>query len=319
MLATALLAAATPHAACAQASSPRVVVGRGGWLFFAFDDPKAFEPARQQRICGIINDAIRTLRSSGIEVAIALTPAKSRVYRDLLPAEFSFTPESEPRYAAALALFRQSGALAPDLHAPLAAMRRATPDELVFFKGDTHWTAAAAECAAAEMARQIRSSSPLPQSRRRGTVLGEPVSMAHSGADLVQLLPLQERSSYGPETYRVRAPKMTASTVALADDDADVAVVGNSYMQARYNFAAMLSNQLDRPVSLLWKMHHHSPYRTLLDYLGSEMFRKARPKLLVWNLHEVDTQITANNRSAWLQNAMEPQAFLTELRRAVGA
>jgi alginate O-acetyltransferase complex protein AlgJ len=103
----------------------------------------------------------------------------------------------------------------------------------------------------------------------------------------------------------------------IEDDTADVVVIGNSYMQPKYNFAPALSNQLNRPVSLVWKVHLVGPYKTLLTYLGSESFRQHRPRAIVWNFHEVDMEPMTNSRAAWPQDAMTDEAFLADVRRAV--
>jgi alginate O-acetyltransferase complex protein AlgJ len=90
-------------------------------------------------------------------------------------------------------------------------------------------------------------------------------------------------------------------------------------MHPAWNFVPMFSNQLNRPVSLVWKVHLVGPYRTLIDYVGSESFRQQRPKLVVWNWHEMDMECAPNIGAVWGQNAMQAQAFLTDLTRAVGA
>jgi alginate O-acetyltransferase complex protein AlgJ len=90
-------------------------------------------------------------------------------------------------------------------------------------------------------------------------------------------------------------------------------------MQPKYNFSYMLSNQLNRPVSLVWKVHQYGPYRTLLIYLESDSFKRLRPKLIVWNFEETDLENLPDRHDAWGQNAMPPQAFMAELHRALGA
>jgi alginate O-acetyltransferase complex protein AlgJ len=75
---------------------------------------------------------------------------------------------------------------------------------------------------------------------------------------------------------------------------------------------------LGRPVSLVWRINVFGPYRTLLIYLNSAAFRR-RPKLVVWQFNEFNMGQAADSKGVWGQNAMAPQAFLSEVRRILGA
>jgi alginate O-acetyltransferase complex protein AlgJ len=79
----------------------------------------------------------------------------------------------------------------------------------------------------------------------------------------------------------------------------------------------MLSNQLGRPVSLVWKVHQSSPYRTLLGALQGDAFRKQKPKLLVWDFQETDMVASPDEAGVWGPNVIRPDEFLAALRRAV--
>ena len=132
-------------------------------------------------------------------------------------------------------------------------------------------------------------------------------------------MPPADAAKYKLESYPLRAVLGGAGSNALLEDDAaDVVVIGNSYMQPRFGFASMLSNQLNRPVTLVWKVHQYGPYQTLLSYFGSESFRRKRPNVIVWNFHETDMIIPSDRKDGWGQNVIAPQAFLDGVRKAVG-
>jgi hypothetical protein len=78
----------------------------------------------------------------------------------------------------------------------------------------------------------------------------------------------------------------------------------------------VLSNQLERPVGLTWKVNSFGAYVTLLEYVKSQSFKRNKPKVLVWGHLEFDMQ-NPSNSSSWGQNAMPPQTFLADLRAAV--
>ena len=145
------------------------------------------------------------------------------------------------------------------------------------------------------LARILRLKGILPKSASPGTSLASATTLAWGKNDLAALLPLTEAAKYPMEKYRVRLPAQAPG--GLIDDDvADVVVVGNSFMQPRLGFASMLSSQLNRPVSLSWKVHQFGPYETLLEYLGTDAYRRRKPGLIVWNLHETDMTMPVDAR-----------------------
>lgn len=309
------LASSLPRPAPAAASG-LAVIGKDGWLFPLWDATARLDPTALRNVTQLIHEACSVLKAAGIETAIALVPSKVRTYRQFLPDDTKVAPETDKRYPLALAELSRS-ALVPDLDAVFRAARTAQPGQPLYFKTDTHWMPVAAELAAAEVAKQIREKLHLPASRRPGTRLGAVVTLTQPSGDLARFIPLAERGAYGPETYQIREAAASTDPAALVEDDsADTVVVGNSFMQPKYGFQAVLSNRLERPVALAWKPNNVGSFATLLDYVKGQAFKRNRPKLLVWNHLEVDIQ-TLPNSSSWGQNAMSPEAFLSALRAAV--
>jgi alginate O-acetyltransferase complex protein AlgJ len=296
------------------------VVGKDGWLFPIWDEVRRVDLGRLHRVTQTMNATVDALRAAKIEVAFALIPAKSRVYREFLPDDFKMSAEADHRYGAALADLAHSGAVVPDFAAMFAALRKVQPDAGYFFKADTHWTTAGSEPAAIELARQIKAKGHLPPSREPGTGLGAPVSILQERNDLAALLPAAEQAQYPFQRYNLRSPVASSAQAGLLGDDAaDVIVIGNSFMQPNYGFTGMLSNQLGRPVALDWKVHQYSPYWLLLNFVRSAAFKKQRPAMIVWNFEEADLATASDDSGAWGPNAMPPSAFLSGLRAALGA
>ena len=295
-----------------------VAIGRDGWLFPTFDAVQRFDIQRFTRVTQCINDAVGVMKQAGIEVALALTPAKSRVLAEYLPADFTWTPEARQRYPTALAVLRRSGAVVPDLDAVLDSAHKARPSDLLFFKSDTHWTTRGAEPAAIAVAQEIRANLTLPASSKPGVQFGPATEILQETSDLSDLLPTAQQAKYPLITFPKRKIVAAPGQSPLADDDtADTVVIGNSWMQPRFDFAAMLSNQLKRPVALSWRVHQVSPYRNLLGTLGGPLFQKRNPKLVVWNFHEPDMEYEVDSQAFWGQTAMTPAAFLADLGKTV--
>ena len=297
-----------------------VAVGKDDWLFAIYDENKHFDPAHMRTVTGCINDAVAIMKKAGIETAIALTPSKSRVYRDYLPADFMPIPEIDKRYALARETLSKPGTLVPDLASVMLDLRRTNPGEAYFLKADTHWTADGAEPCAIEMAKQIKARNFLPPSPKQGSALGPITTVKQAGNDLAEGLPDARAVKYGPQAYHIHQVAQVSGAAGLLDDGAaDVLLVGNSFMQPKYGFAPMLSSQLGRPVSLMWKVHQSSPYKTLLQALGSDQFRKQKPKLLVWDFEETDMGALPDRTDVWGPNALKIDAFLSQLHTTVEA
>ncbi len=312
-------AAAMPRGARAEIVD-FVAVGKDDWLFAIYDENKHFDLAHMRIVTGCINDAVAIMKKAGIETAIALTPSKSRVYRDYLPADFMPIPDIDKRYALARDMLSKPGTLVPDLASVMLDLRRTKPDMACFLKADTHWTGDAAESCAVEMAKQIKARISLPPSSKPGTQLGPVATVKQAGNDLAEGLPDVRAVKYGPQPYHVHQVAQGTGGAGLLDDGpADVLLVGNSFMQPKYGFAPMLSSELGRPVSLTWKVHQSSPYKTLVDALASDQYRKQRPKLLVWDFEETDMGALPDRTDVWGPNALKIDAFLSQLRTTVGA
>ena len=317
LLASPALAATAP--ARAQTQSGLVQVGTQGWLFPIWDRVDGLDQNALRETVQVISQAITALRAGRMDVVICLIPSRKRLMRQYLPANLRYASEVDRRYAFPLAEMRRAGALVPDLDAHFRDVMQREPQRALFWKTDTHWTPVGAEVAAIEIARQMRGQLGMPQSSRPGTRLGDLRPMTLAAGDLARYVPQAQRSSYGAEESWIRQILGAEGPAALLDDDTtDVSIVGTSNVQPRFGFQPVLSNQILRPVGLLWKPNNLGTYFALLEYLKSEDFRRNRPRALVWNLLELD-MVTSTNNSAWGQAAMPAANFLSEIRRLVGA
>jgi len=314
LLAAGAAGLAAPGIARAQTAASLAVVGKDGWLFPVWDRLTEEEGTQVRPAVQVISRAIGVLKAARIEVAVILIPSKARTYRQFLPDNMRVSAGVDRRYAAVQAELRQAGALAPDLDTPFRARAASTQ---LFFKSDTHWTPMGAELAAVETAKAV--GPVLPASTRPGLQVSAPINKIAPRGDLVRNLPEAQRASYGPEPFQVREVVAAGGQNALiADDSTDVTIVGNSYMEPKYGFQPVFSNQISRPVSLFWKPNNVGPYAILLQYLASPAFRQQRPRMITWTHLEVDLAAGPSS-SGWGQSSMAPDKFISDLRQAVGA
>lgn len=296
-----------------------VEIGRGGWLFPHWEDVRRISIRKNQNSLSIIGQAISAIRNSGIQVAILLTPMKARIYADMLPPDFQPNNEFKDSYRTARNEILNFEALVPDV-ATFLLSERQTTSTLLYFKTDTHWTPIAAERTAAMVAHEILPHLPSAHGQR-GATLGPFVSHAQRG-DLTEQLPATEQKKYPPDSFEIRSIPAVAGPNfhpdnLLSDVVPDVAIVGNSYMLPYFGFPFAMSNQLNRPVNLSWQTARIGPYRTLLDYLRSNSFKKSRPRLILWQIPEGTLDITPEQVPAWGDAAMPVNTFVSSVRSAV--
>jgi len=102
----------------------------------------------------------------------------------------------------------------------------------------------------------------------------------------------------------------------LDDEQADIAVVGNSYMMPYFGFPLVLSNALGRPVELSWQTARVGPYKTLLDFLGGTQFHRESTRMLVWQMNEGSLEELPDARDWWEPTSLMPGTqFLAEVQR----
>jgi alginate O-acetyltransferase complex protein AlgJ len=310
--------AAAPLASPAVAQAGLVTVGTTGWIFPVWDKIDGLDNGALRDTVQVIANAVTALRAGRMDVVIMLVPSRKRLMRQFMPQGSRYSAEVERRYTLPMAEFRRAGALVPDLDTYLRNIIAREPNRQIFWKTDTHWTPVGAEVTAIEIARQMREQLGMPQSSRPGTRLGELRPMTLAAGDLARYASTQ-RGAYGPEESWIRQILAQEGPAALLEDDtSDVTLVGTSFVQPRFGFQPILSNQLLRPVGLFWKPNSVGPYFTLLEYLKGDDFRRNRPRALVWNLLEPD-MVTSTSNAAWGQATMTPASFLSEIRRLVGA
>ncbi|MDR3524133.1 MAG: hypothetical protein P4L66_08505 [Acetobacteraceae bacterium] len=296
-----------------------VVVGSDGWLYPIWDEVRRFEMAHFQTTTKLIIDAVNIMRKAGIEVAISLTPSKSRIYREFLPKDFAWVPDADKRYEFALSTLTKGGVLVPDLATLFLAARKANPTTEYFFHTDTHWTPAGSELAAGEMSKQILAKMKLPANPAGGKKLGDYTKMIQAKNDLAEQLPPAVKAKYTKEYYSIRKDDAdTGGAGLLEDDKADTELVGNSYTQPKYGYAPYLSKGLNRPVGLTWRVHQYGSYAILLEYLNSQAFKATRPKLIIWDFEETDMEGPPDRKDFWGEHAMSVDQFLGSVTKAVG-
>lgn len=268
---------------------PGVVLGREQWLFSDEEfKPSARAEQTQAENLALLRGVRDTLRQHGVELVLAIIPAKARVYPEYIGEQ---APASlhDDLYNAFHAQARQANIFAPDLFGPLQAAKARGQ---VFLRTDSHWTPMGAEVAAQQLAEAVARQTLLngePQ-----TFVTENEQQAPYKGDLTNFLPLDPLFSDllpKPDLLQKRSTRAAEAgsegdDALFADKQIPVALVGTSYSaNPNWNFLGALQQALRSDVAN-YAEDGHGPILPMLKYLQSDEFKNAPPQLLVWEFPE---------------------------------
>jgi hypothetical protein len=294
------------------AGNEQAYPGADGWLFFrpdveyvtgpGFLDPAtlrrrarggdAWAPAPHPDPLPAIGALAASLRQRGIALVLVPTPVKPVVHPERLTGRFEAGagPLHNPSFAELVRRVVAAGVVVVDLAVPLAA---AAAEEPQFLRTDTHWTPAAMDLAARQLAGAVR---PLLGPAPPGAYRRHPVAVEGLGDIAVMLrLPAGQRL-YARErvtAHRVLGPD---GRPWAADRGAEVLVLGDSFTNVYSvpglgwgggaGLAEQLSFHLERPIDRIAvndEGAHATRERLALALAGGDD-RLAGKRVVIWQL-----------------------------------
>jgi alginate O-acetyltransferase complex protein AlgJ len=263
---------------------PGVLIGSGGWLFTR--EEFAYYPDEAQALrenLAFIAEVKAELDARGVQLVIALVPAKARIYQEQL-GRYLWPDYAAGRYHAVRETLVEQGFLVPDLHALLEATKAKGE---VFLRTDTHWTPLATQAVAAEVAREAARLG--VDGLFEGRYALREVGVERYEGDLLNFIPLGPWQALGPAPdklarYELERPPRE---VGLFDDiTIPVTLVGTSYSaHEAWQFANALKAALGADV-LNMAEEGLGPFVPMKRYLESERFSRFPPALVVWEIPE---------------------------------
>ncbi|MBS7597737.1 MULTISPECIES: alginate O-acetyltransferase [Pseudomonas] len=268
---------------------PGVVLGREHWLFSDEEfKPVANSDQFEQENLALIRGVRDTLQQRGVQLVLAIVPAKARLYPEYLGEQ---TPASlhTDLYNEFHAQARQAGVFAPDLLAPL---QEAKARGQVFLRTDTHWTPLGAEVVAQHLAAAVARQT-LLNGEPQQFVTEQRQSAPYKG-DLTNFLPLDPLFSNllpPPDTLQKRSTRPAQAEgengdALFADNEIPVALIGTSYSaNPNWNFLGALQQALRSDV-VNYAEDGHGPLLPMLKYLQTDAFKNSAPQVLIWEFPE---------------------------------
>ena len=280
-----------------------LVQARGDWLFRTREDLRTeFDttPAGYKRLQQL-HDAFK---ARGIELVVVYQPTRGLVNRNMLePADkaaFDYQ-KALGNYQAMLGRFRKMGYNVPDL-SPLTNEQLAAADQGkdFYFRGDQHWTPYGAERAARIVADTVHGMPAFEGIPRKEFETKKSGRMGKTGT-LHNVAGQLCGTSYAVQYMDQFAtePKGESGGDDLFGDsgNARITLVGTSHSGKNYNFAGFLEQYIGADV-LNVAFPGGGLEGSMIQYLGSEEFRKNPPKILVW---EFSPLYPLNQETIWRQ------------------
>lgn len=182
-------------------SSPYVIIGREGWLFYKgqqanFEQPEEdykgtnlFTEEELETIRANMLDARDLLRERGTEFVIFIAPNKERMYNEYMPAAYGAPPE-ECRLKQVTEYLRETTDLTVvSPYEELVAYKEAHPEMPIYYKYDTHWNNLGSYIGARELDRALQ----LPEEKWLPPVEEVTITEVENGTyDLAEMIGMQE-------------------------------------------------------------------------------------------------------------------------------
>lgn len=280
-----------------------LVQAKGDWLFRTREDLRTeFDttPAGYKRLRQL-HDAFK---ARGVELVVVYQPTRGLVNRNMLePAEkAAFDYQKALRnYQAMLKRFSDMGYNVPDL-SPLTNEQLAAADQGkdFYFRGDQHWTPYGAERAAKIVAETVHNMPAFEGVPRKEFETQKSGRMGKTGT-LHNVAGQLCGTSYAVQYMDQFAtqPKGESGGDDLFGDsgNAQITLVGTSHSGKNYNFSGFLEQYIGADV-LNVAFPGGGLEGSMIQYLGSEEFRKNPPKILIW---EFSPLYPLNQESIWRQ------------------
>jgi len=256
----------------------QVYFGREGWLFYRasvdsvtgpgflteqwqrrrlHDADKSLPPPQPDPLKALLQFH-RQLAERGIALVVMPVPGKESIYPErLAPPQAGGKVVQNPSFEAFKSQLSAAGVLIFDPAPILTDLKHETP---AYLRTDTHWSPAAVQRVAAELAAWMTERNLLPPTASTSPRY-LPVTVRNSGDITVMLALPQDQSFFPPETASITRVVAADGSPWQSDERADVLVLGDSFSNIyslaqmgwgdSAGFAEHLSAALGRPLDRL--------------------------------------------------------------------
>lgn len=281
-------------AASAFAQDAPGIVGKNDWLYYKYELTSGLEPAAISTSVDLVQRINRQLQKNGVAVVVAMVPLKVRVHPENLPSSVKMTESLQSQYGRIMKSLNEKGVLTADLNTAFVGSPKRIDPMPLFFKQDTHWSAAGALVAAETIRDAINAQAPLkaafdattPAVYKLTWATQEPLKQG----DLVAQLPKGSPSFPGEPVKYFEVDKVAGTEAASLTGGSTVGttLLGSSYTHEWTKFPGAISFILQRDILSISVDASQGQWVGLHTYLRDDAFQTNKPKLMIWEMPERD-------------------------------
>ncbi len=270
-----------------------VAMGKNGWLFHvaeygAYQNETLSDMTEKINLIGA---ASAMFKQKGIQLVVALVPAKLHVYESELPSEFPLTDTMRSRYARALEALRSQGVNAVDLLTPLVNGKKAKEESQypVYQRLDHHFSSRGALIAAKAVADVVRKSVNMNDLPKASFKLRAMPPETYQESSLLRRLPAAEQAKFKPEVFIPYELERLSGGKAglLGGNDAKVVLVGSSASKGGRQWPFEYGLPFDLSTNVINAAQvGRGPWLPMEDYLRDPSYQTSAPKVVIWQLWE---------------------------------
>ncbi len=270
-----------------------VAMGKNGWLFHvaeygAYQNETLNDMSEKLNLIGA---ASAMFKQKGIQLVVALVPAKLHVYESELPSEFPLTDTMRSRYARALEALRSQGVTAVDLLTPLLEGKKAKEESKypVYQRLDHHFSSRGALIAAKAVADVVQKNLKPTDLPKASFKLRAMPPETYQESSLLPRLPASQQGQYKSEAFiPYELERLSGGNAGLlGGNDAKVVLVGSSASKGgrqwpfEYGLPFYLSTNVINAAQV-----GHGPWLPMENYLRDPSYQNSPPKVVIWQLWE---------------------------------
>ena len=270
-----------------------VAQGKNGWLFHVaeYGAYQIETPNDMTEKLNLIGAASAMFKQKGIQLVVALVPAKLHVYEKELPAEFPLTDLMRSRYARALEALRKQGVTAVDILTPLLEGKKVKEESKypVYQRLDHHFSSRGALIAAKTVADVVRKNVKPTDLPKASFKLRAMPPETYQESSLLARLPASAKAQYKAEAFiPYELERLSGGNAGLlGGNDAKVVLVGSSASKGgrqwpfEYGLPFYLSSNVINAAQV-----GRGPWLPMEDYLRDPSYQNSAPKVVIWQLWE---------------------------------
>lgn len=259
-----------------------VTPGNSGWIFldeeYIFGDTETLRDLKDS--IALISQVDTLLKNRGVRLVISPVPIKARLYKEYLTKSLPTVVEN--RYVTILKELQSRNITVADTNSLLTKSKASL--NILYNRMGSHWSPEGAFIAAKATAQTVMQLSEYKSLAKKEYIFKKG-QIVKNVDNLSNVLPADMRKNYPSDNYQIYDFSEKNPAGLLDEEVPEVALVGTSYSESAWSFPGALRYHLKTDV-LDASQPGRNIWPPMSDYLNSDAFQDAPPKILIWEIPE---------------------------------